>query len=300
MKSLKASKHYLLNWFIVFSLTNFLGNVSGEFFTRYRKYHNLTIKAQHKTFLQVKEEYSYSGKYREPAIDCGVACNLNPDCSAFTLNYNNTCLLLNNKTSLIYTTVLINSTLFSKLKLWICIKDHYPDLTLMQCFQKKLEGSSCSSSDECSVLKGLDCKDTNINGQVGTCKCINPDVNYWDSAAGTCKAKQSYGSPCKTVGTCLETQGLECRDSNLDNLLDTCNCLNPDLKYWDNVAKNCLSRKPSGEPCQSNEQCFEFKGLVCTDTNSDAVLDTCLCRNLSMDYWNAAASSCQCINTNLK
>ena len=179
MQPLVGLRHRPLGWLIMLLiLADKSDIISAKFFTHYRKYHNVSVVAHHLPTFQVGDAYSINGKFREPQIECGVSCNINPDCSAFSLDANNSCVLLNDLISLIYTRVSIRSTLFSKKKLFTCISDYYADFSLMQCFAKFSHGVSCSTlnQSQCSdVVRGLECLDEDFD-DAGVCQCRNPGL----------------------------------------------------------------------------------------------------------------------------
>ncbi len=231
-----------------------IGSVSPELFTQYRLQHGKRVASRHLAALQLGEAYTISSRFSDPPIDCGVACNLNPACTAYSLNSSNSCTLFG-QVSLIHLEDQADSTVYANHKMSTCIKDFYPDLVAMNCFPKKVADAACSASIECSDLKGLECADVNQDGQGETCRCRNPDSNYWDATAVTCVSKLTNGQPCQSVAQCLTSKGLGCTGS--------CACSLPDQFFWNTTADQCTPRQSSGGICQSVDQCLPSKGLDC-------------------------------------
>jgi hypothetical protein len=265
-----------------------ISSVSPGLFTHYRLHSGKRIADRHLAALQLSEVYTLSARFRDPQIDCGVACNLNPACTAFSLNSRNICALFNDQISLIHLENQTNSTVYANHKMSTCIKDFYPDLVAMNCFPKKVEDADCNASIECSDSKGLECADVNLDNKVDTCKCRNPDSNYWDATAATCVPKLTYGQPCQSVSQCLPSKGLDCTGS--------CACSLPDQFFWNTTADQCTPRQSSGGPCQSVGQCLHSNGLDCLDTNGDALIDSCTCPDPTNQYWDASLNRCNCLN----
>jgi hypothetical protein len=168
------------------------------------------------------EALTISDCFKKHPVECGVACNLNSACTAFSLN-TDTCLLFNDQISLIHLVDRTNSTVYANSELQTCIDDFYPDYTAMNCIPKKTKDVNCGFSFECSALRGLECVDVDSDSQLDSCKCQNPDANYWNNKAGKCLQLQSSGGPCESEEQCLPNKGLECANG-------TCQCSQLDLK----------------------------------------------------------------------
>jgi len=128
----------------------------------------------------------------------------------------------------------------------------------------------------------------NLDNKADTCKCRNPDSNYWDATAVTCMPKLTNRQPCQSVAECLSYKGLDCTGS--------CACSLPDQFFWNSTADQCTPRQSSGGPCQSAGQCLPGKGLECFDTNEDAQIDSCRCPDPTNQYWDASLNRCNCLN----
>jgi hypothetical protein len=201
---------------LLLSASCFICSASPELFTHYRLQRGKRVADRHLAAPQLGEVYTISSRFSDPPIDCGVACNLNLACTAFSLNSSNSCALFNDQVSLIHLENQADSTVYANHKMSTCIKDFYPDLVAMNCFPKKVADAACSASIECSDLKGLECADVNQDGQGETCRCRNPDSNYWDATAVKCLPKLTNGQPCQSVDQCLPSKGLDCLDTNGD------------------------------------------------------------------------------------
>ncbi len=57
-----------------------ISSVSSGLFTHYRLQRGKRVGDRHLAALQLNEVYTFSARFRDPQIDCGVACNLNPAC----------------------------------------------------------------------------------------------------------------------------------------------------------------------------------------------------------------------------
>ncbi len=249
MKSvkLKQLKFFLLSFVIQCTISG----ISAEFLTRYSNHKNKKVSSQYLPNFQIGEPFNVSEKFRESKVVCGLACNQEPTCTAFSLNNYNSCLLLNDKISLIYFVDEEKSNVYAKTKLYPCIKDHYPE-NAINCIQKKSFDAVCTASKQCSILRGLVCVDSNSDGILDTCKCQNSDFNYWVSAAGKCLPKLTYETGCSSSGHCLQVKGLECTG--------TCTCSQPNEYAWYSSEGKCDSRQTYGGSCQSSNQCLQIKG----------------------------------------
>jgi len=130
--------------------------------------------------------------------------------------------------------------------------------------------AACSASIECSDLKGLECADVNQDGQGETCRCRNPDSNYWDATAVKCLPKLTNGQPCQSVDQCLPSKGLDCLDTNGDAKADSCSCPDPTNQYWDASLNRCNCRDLAAFYWDdaSAKRCFAKKlyGVSCSAT----------------------------------
>jgi hypothetical protein len=153
MKSTSCSRLRLLLLLLASSCS--IGRVSPNLFIHYRLQREKRVADRHLGVLQLSEVYTLSARFRDPQIDCGVACNLNPACKAFSLNSSNICALFNDQISLIHLENQTNSTVYADHKMSTCINEFYPDLVAMNCFPKKVADVACNASIECSDSKGL-------------------------------------------------------------------------------------------------------------------------------------------------
>jgi hypothetical protein len=90
-----------------------IGSVSPGLFTHYRVQRGKKVADGHLAALQLGEVYTLLARFRNPQIDCGVACNLNPACTTFSHNSSNICALFNDQISLIHLENQTNSILYT-------------------------------------------------------------------------------------------------------------------------------------------------------------------------------------------
>ncbi len=148
--------------------------ISAEFMPKYRRYSNLAIDPQYVDTFKVSGPLLFNGKFEDPLIECGVACNSLSTCSLFSITNTNSCVLFSDQISLIYSVNSVNSTLYNKGgPLKTCIKDHYPDLVQNKCILRKLNGVTCQNTNpsQCSVIRGLTCYAD--QSSQGICQCWN-------------------------------------------------------------------------------------------------------------------------------
>ena len=149
----------LINLLIAYASINY---VNGGQFTKYNIYTNLTISAQFKASLQLKQSFQVS-KYSSE-MKCMIACTAEMSCALVTVDQFNSCTLFSNQTTLINTVFSDNTKLMSKTEMNLCFSKFYADMSMLVCRPQKTINVSCLSSDECLDLTGLEC----LNGY---CQC---------------------------------------------------------------------------------------------------------------------------------
>jgi hypothetical protein len=103
--------------------------------------------------------------------ECVDNCDLMNNCLAASLNVTNICTLFSDQTTLFDVERFDGTILMSKeIHLKACANDdYYPDYTEKICKLKFTNQMVCINNEQCSNLKGLECKS-------GLCQCKLPDI----------------------------------------------------------------------------------------------------------------------------
>ena len=108
--------------------------------------------------------------YSSDTIFCMLECEKYSACELVTYDTESSCTLYNEDITLVHTTKLTNSTIYSKKVMEMCKKNFYYDKNDHACYAKKLGSGieACDTSVECREDKNLTCTEKKV------CECLFP------------------------------------------------------------------------------------------------------------------------------